>query len=119
MNLIALGSPQWLTVHVSFLFSMSEYQRRVNLCLLFMGPANTTKITACTMPRFWGINYQSPELGNAAPPHLAVDMKIEVEDGDFCGTFADIASALAGKLFFPFPIVRLKSCNTYLYMYQM
>lgn len=60
------------------------------------------------MPRFWGINYQPPDLGNAAPPHLAVDMKIEVDEGDFCETFADIAAALAGKLCFRSPI---KSCT--------
>lgn len=52
----------------------------------------------CTVPQYWGINFQPPDLGNSAPPFIGADMAIEVDSDGFCSTFTTIGSALAGKL---------------------
>ena len=51
----------------------------------------------CTVPQYWGINYQAADASDAAPPYIGADMSIEVDKGGFCSTFTDIGSAVAGK----------------------
>lgn len=52
----------------------------------------------CTVPQYWGINFQPPGSGNSAPPFIGADMTIVVDTGGFCSTFTTIAGAIAGKL---------------------
>ena len=51
------------------------------------------------MPQYWGINYQAPDLGNAAPPFIGADMSIESDSDGFCSTFTTVGSAVAGECF--------------------
>ena len=66
--------------------------------------AQEITVKQCTVPQYWGINFQPPDLGNAAPPFIGADMAIKVDDDGFCDTFTTILGAVAGKLLDFYPI---------------
>ncbi|EOA83352.1 uncharacterized protein SETTUDRAFT_94495 [Exserohilum turcica Et28A] len=70
-------------------------------------PQKKSKYTNCKVPKFWGINYQSPKNPDGAPPNVGVDIRMEVvDDSDLCqevmdgiGTVAGIVNGYAGDTF--------------------
>lgn len=56
-----------------------------------------TTINECVVPRYWGINYQSPDSSSAAPPNIQADMTVEKDSDGFCDTFTTVGGAVAGK----------------------
>ena len=56
------------------------------------------KLTQCTVPKYWGVNYQPPGQDNAAPPFIGADLTVTQPANGFCATFSTIASAVAGEL---------------------
>lgn len=66
--------------------------------------AQEITLNKCTVPQYWGINFQPPDSGNAAPPFIGADMAIKVDGDGFCKTFATILSAVVGKLLDYYPI---------------
>ena len=64
----------------------------------FLSDPETTTIE-CTVPQFWGVTYQPPNLGVAAPPFIALSLNMVVDTSDFCTTFATIGGAIAGEFF--------------------
>lgn len=62
-------------------------------------PQNKSKHTVCEVPKFWGINFQSPDVSNAAPPALALDLASETTDGEVCKTALETTGTVAGKYF--------------------
>ena len=65
----------------------------------FISAEETTKVE-CTVPQYWGINYQPPDLGNAAPPFIGADMDIAFDDNGACELFTTVGSAIAGRFLF-------------------
>ena len=63
----------------------------------FNHPANKITVNECTVPQYWGINYQAADSSNAAPPSIEADMSIVVDKGGFCDTFTTVGNAVAGK----------------------
>ncbi|MCJ1347368.1 hypothetical protein MMC31_005592 [Peltigera leucophlebia] len=61
-------------------------------------PSQEITLSQCTVPQYWGINFQPPDLGNAAPPFIGADMAIKVDDDGFCGTFTTSLGAVAGAV---------------------
>lgn len=61
-------------------------------------PAEPFTVNECTVPQYWGVNYQPPDLGNSAPPFIGADLEIVLDKDGFCETFTTIAAAIAGKL---------------------
>lgn len=62
-------------------------------------PRRKTQFTNCEVPKYWGINYQHPSVGNAAPPNLGFNINV-VEEGkeDLCENVMTGLGAVAGKL---------------------
>ena len=61
-------------------------------------PENKITINECTVPQYWGINYQSPDASQAAPPFIGADMQVEVDNGGFCTTLLTSMGAVAGAI---------------------
>lgn len=60
-------------------------------------PAEPFTVKQCTVPQYWGINFQPPDLGDAAPQFIGADMEIVLDSDGFCETFTTIGSAIAGR----------------------
>ncbi|KAH7377620.1 hypothetical protein BKA66DRAFT_422058 [Pyrenochaeta sp. MPI-SDFR-AT-0127] len=62
-------------------------------------PRKKTKFTNCEVPKYWGINYQHPSVGNAAPPNLGFNINV-VEEGkeDLCENVMTGLGAVAGAV---------------------
>lgn len=58
---------------------------------------NRVTVNECTVPQYWGINYQTANSSNAAPPSIGADMSIKLDSDDFCSTLTTIGTAVAGK----------------------
>lgn len=57
-------------------------------------PQTQTEYTNCEVPKYWGINFQSPDNPAGAPPNLSLDIEMEkLGDGGLC---EDIMGALGG-----------------------
>ncbi|ORY08484.1 hypothetical protein BCR34DRAFT_11899 [Clohesyomyces aquaticus] len=52
----------------------------------------------CEVPKYWGINYQSPDVVNAAPPFMGADVKMDPADGSGCQDALDAIGAIAGAI---------------------
>ncbi|OAL01009.1 hypothetical protein IQ06DRAFT_135897 [Phaeosphaeriaceae sp. SRC1lsM3a] len=61
-------------------------------------PQKKSKHTNCEVPKFWGINFQSPDVANAAPPALALDLQSERTDGEVCKTALETTGTVAGAV---------------------
>ena len=61
-------------------------------------PRKKTQFTNCEVPKFWGINFQDPSVGNAAPPSMSLDVEMEVLDGDLCEKALTGLGAVAGAV---------------------
>ncbi|KAK7182254.1 hypothetical protein DPSP01_006972 [Paraphaeosphaeria sporulosa] len=61
-------------------------------------PAEPITVNECTVPQYWGINYQDKDAANAAPPFIGSDLTIEVDNGGFCGKLLTSMSAVAGAV---------------------
>jgi hypothetical protein len=61
-------------------------------------PAEPFTVTECTVPQYWGINYQAPDSSNAAPPFIGSDLTMEIDGGGFCSTLLTSLSAVAGAV---------------------
>ena len=59
-------------------------------------PEKPFTVNECTVPRFWGINYQSD--ADAAPPFISSSVDMEVVKEDYCDTFTTIGEAVAGAV---------------------
>lgn len=61
-------------------------------------PRKKTEFVNCEIPEYLGINYQAPEVANAAPPSMGMDVKSEVEGlGDGCEDAMTALGAIAGE----------------------
>lgn len=55
-------------------------------------------VNECTVPQFWGVNYQDPTATTDAPSYMELTLDVAVDTGSgFCSTFATVGSAVAGK----------------------
>jgi len=62
-------------------------------------PQKETQYTNCEVPRYWGINYQSPRNPDGAPPNMSVHVSIEKEgDGGLCEGVMEGLGAVAGAV---------------------
>lgn len=66
------------------------------LSLLILRSAQPFTVNECVVPQYWGINYQPPDLGSAAPPFIGADLSIQLDAGGFCSTFLTSVGAVAG-----------------------
>jgi hypothetical protein len=62
-------------------------------------PQRKTKYTNCEVPKFWGINYQTADAANSAPPAIAVDIASEkLSNAEVCKTAFEAAGTVAGAV---------------------
>lgn len=62
-------------------------------------PQRTFPYTNCEVPKFWGINYQAPDAGNAAPPNVGLGLDVEkAGDGGLCEKAMSALGGLAGAV---------------------
>lgn len=59
-------------------------------------PAEPFTVNECTVPKYWGVNYQAD--ADAAPPFIGADLDMKINDSGFCETFTTIGSAVAGAV---------------------
>jgi hypothetical protein len=74
--------------------------------LLIILTAEPTTVIQCEVPKFWGINFQSPDEPNSAPPNIATDLEVEIVDSPICedtltglGAVAGAVNGVAGGIF--------------------
>ncbi|KAK3202664.1 hypothetical protein GRF29_154g350333 [Pseudopithomyces chartarum] len=60
-------------------------------------PAEPITVNECTVPRFWGINYQGGDP-NSGPPQITTTVDLSIKESGFCETFTTIGSAVAGAI---------------------
>jgi hypothetical protein len=64
-------------------------------------PENKVEYTNCEVPKYWGINYQPADLGNAAPPNIDVNVAMEkLGDGGLCENVMTALGGVAGMFSF-------------------
>ncbi|KAL6711512.1 hypothetical protein ACN47E_004446 [Coniothyrium glycines] len=62
-------------------------------------PAKKTPYINCEVPRYWGINYQSPDVANAAPPNIGLNIDVVKEgSGGVCEDVMGGLGAVAGAV---------------------
>jgi len=62
-------------------------------------PAQPFTVNECTVPQFWGVNYQDPNAGTSAPPFMQLTLDVAVDTGSgYCATFATVGGAVAGAV---------------------
>jgi hypothetical protein len=61
-------------------------------------PAEPYTVNECTVPQYWGINYQDKNAANAAPPFIGSDLQVEIDEGGFCTTLLTSLGAVAGAV---------------------
>lgn len=59
-------------------------------------PAEPFTVNECTVPRFWGINYQADP--DSAPPFINTNVDMKVNDDGFCSTFTTIGGGIAAAV---------------------
>ena len=69
--------------------------------MLTLYVAKPYTVNECSVPQYWGINFQPPDLGNSAPPFIGANMNIRVDGGGFCETLLTSMGAVAGKCLTP------------------
>ncbi|KAI0531554.1 hypothetical protein GGR58DRAFT_524417 [Xylaria digitata] len=61
-------------------------------------PPQVITANQCVVPRYWGINYQTPDASNAAPPNIGADLEVVNDSDGFCDSFTTIGGAVAGAV---------------------
>ncbi|KAF1934940.1 hypothetical protein EJ02DRAFT_362609 [Clathrospora elynae] len=69
-------------------------------------PGRQTPFTNCKVPKYWGINYQSADSANAAPPNLGMNIESKEGGDGICqgmltglGAVAGAVSGVGGGIF--------------------
>lgn len=50
------------------------------------------------MPKFWGVNFQAPEVSDAAPPFIGLDVTMTEVDNPICENTMNALGAVAGAV---------------------
>lgn len=61
-------------------------------------PAKPFTVTECTVPQYWGINYQDKNAANSAPPFIGSDLTMKIDNGGFCTKLLSSMGAVAGAV---------------------
>lgn len=63
-------------------------------------PERKSRHTNCEVPKYWGVNFQSPDVANAAPPSIGLDVASEkISNAEVCKTALETAGTVAGMFY--------------------